>query len=207
MNNERLYKIAFGLALFTIFYNIGEGLLSTYIGYSNESLTLFGFGADSFIEAVSGFGIAHMVLRIRQHEETKRDAFERTALRITGYCFYVLTAGLAVTSAYNLWSGHKPEATLWGFVISLVSIAMMWALAYGKTHAGIQLQSDAILADAACTKVCISMSVVLLISSGIYALTNFAAIDSIGTFGIAYLSLREGHECFEKAKNNGRCSC
>jgi divalent metal cation (Fe/Co/Zn/Cd) transporter len=83
----------------------------------------------------------------------------------------------------------------------------MWALAYGKTNAGIQLQSDAILADAACTKICITMSVVLLISSGIYALTNFAAIESIGTFGIAYLSLKEGRECFEKAKNNGRCSC
>ena len=49
---NRLYKIAFGLALFTITYNIVEGLISTYLGYEDESLALFGFGSDSFIEAV-----------------------------------------------------------------------------------------------------------------------------------------------------------
>jgi len=64
--SERLYKIAFGLAFFTILYNIAEGLISMYFGYSNDSLTLFGFGADSFIEVLSGLGIAHMILRIQR---------------------------------------------------------------------------------------------------------------------------------------------
>lgn len=49
-----LYKIAFGLAIFTILYNLVEGLIATYLGYEDESLTLFGFGADSFIEMISG---------------------------------------------------------------------------------------------------------------------------------------------------------
>ncbi|MGD0038461.1 MAG: hypothetical protein ABSC53_14335 [Bacteroidota bacterium] len=64
--SERLYKIAFGLSAFTILYNIAEGLISMYFGYSNDSLTLFGFGADSFIEVLSGLGIAHMILRIQR---------------------------------------------------------------------------------------------------------------------------------------------
>lgn len=204
---ERLYKIAFGLAVFTILYNIAEGLISMYFGYKDESLTLFGFGADSFIEVLSGLGIAHMVLRIQRQPDSNRDNFERTALTITGYSFYALVIGLAGTSMYNLWMGRRPETTLWGVIISIISIAVMWALVYSKTKVGRQLNSDAMLADAECTKVCISMSIVLLVSSGVYELTKFAFIDIIGTLGLAYLSFKEGRECFKKVKKNSHCSC
>jgi divalent metal cation (Fe/Co/Zn/Cd) transporter len=206
-DSERLYKIAFGLAVFTILYNIAEGLISMYFGYKDESLTLFGFGVDSFIEVFSGLGIAHMVLRIQRQPTSNRDNFERTALTITGYSFYTLVIGLMGTSMYNLWIGRKPETTLWGVIISLISIAVMWALVYSKTKVGRQLNSDAILADAECTKVCISMSVVLLVASGVYELTKFAYIDTMGALGLAYLSFKEGRECFEKVKKNSNCSC
>jgi len=206
-DSERLFKFAFGLAAFTIFYNIAEGLVSMYFGYENESLTLFGFGADSFIEVFSGLGIAHMVLRIQRQPNSNRDKFERTALSITGYSFYALVIGLAGTSTYNLWIGRKPETTLWGVVISIISIAVMWAMLYYKTSIGRKLRSDAMLADAECTRVCISMSVILLLSSGVYELTRFVFIDTIGTYGLAYLSFKEGRECFEKIKKNSHCSC
>ena len=42
------YKLAYRLSLFTIFYNIIEGLVSMILGYEDETLTLFGFGVDSF---------------------------------------------------------------------------------------------------------------------------------------------------------------
>ena len=206
-NKPQLYRLVFGFATFTIIYNLLEGVLSTYFGYEDESQTLFGFGADSFIEVVSGLGIAHMVLRIQRKPESNRDDFERTALRITGYAFYALVIGLVSTGIFSLWTGHKPEATFWGIIISIVSITVMLTLIYGKTKAGKQLNSQAILADAECTRVCIYMSIILLISSGVYELTHFAYIDTIGTFGLAYFSLKEGKECFEKAKSDKLCSC
>jgi divalent metal cation (Fe/Co/Zn/Cd) transporter len=207
MDKQKLYKTAFGLAIFTIIYNIAEGLLATYLGYEDESLALFGFGVDSFIEVISGLGIAHMVLRIQRQPDSNRDDFERTALRVTGFSFYALVFGLVTTSIYNIWTGHKPETTFWGVVISIISIIIMWILIIGKTKTGKQLNSDAILADAECTKVCIYMSIVLLISSGIYQLTNFAYIDSIGTLGLSYFAFKEGRECFDKAKSNKHCGC
>jgi divalent metal cation (Fe/Co/Zn/Cd) transporter len=206
-NQSRLFRIALGLAVFTILYNIVEGLISTYFGYQDESLALFGFGVDSFIEVLSGFGIAHMVLRIQKNPQSNRDEFERTALRVTGYAFYALVIGLAATSIYNLWIGRKPETTLWGVIIALVSIAVMWVLVIRKRKVGRQLNSAAILADAECTKVCISMSVILLLSSGVYEVTRFAFMDTLGTLGLAYLSFKEGRECFKKAKGNNHCSC
>jgi divalent metal cation (Fe/Co/Zn/Cd) transporter len=204
---HRLFKIAFALAVFTILYNIAEGLVSLYFGYNDDSLALFGFGVDSFIEVVSGLGIAHMVLRIQRSPESSRDVFERTALSITGYSFYALAVGLVGTSVYNLWTGRKPETTFWGVIISLVSIIVMWGLVYGKTKIGSQLKSDAILADAECTKVCIAMSVTLLTASAAYELTRIGFIDTLGTLGLAYLSFKEGRECFEKIKKNNHCSC
>ncbi len=206
-DNKKLYKVAFGLAVFTIVYNIAEGLISTYLGFEDESLVLFGFGTDSFIEVISGLGIAHMILRIQNNPNSKRDDFERTALRITGVSFYVLVFGLLVSSIYNIWTGHKPLTTFWGVVISIISILIMWILVVWKRKVGNQLNSTPILADANCTMVCIYMSIILLISSGIYELFGIPYIDSIGTLGLSYFAFKEGKECFVKAKSDKDCCC
>ena len=89
INKHQLYPFAFDLAIFTVLFNIAEGMVSTYLGYEDSSLALFGFGADSFIEVVSGLGIAHMVMRIHKRPASSRYHFERTALKITGLSFYV----------------------------------------------------------------------------------------------------------------------
>ena len=203
---NRYWAYALWLALFTIFYNLAEGLVSVYFGFSDETLTLFGFGVDSFIEVMSGLGILAMVIRIRQNPGTSRTQFEQTALRVTGTAFYLLVAGLAVTAVYNIVVGHKPETTLPGLVISVISIAMMWALVSGKRKVGRALNSQPILSDANCTMVCIYMSVVLLVSSLIYELTGFGFVDSIGALGLIWFSYSEGKEAFEKAAGM-ECDC
>jgi divalent metal cation (Fe/Co/Zn/Cd) transporter len=206
-NKIQLYKLAMGLAVFTIVYNITEGLISGYLGFNDESLALFGFGADSFIEAVSGFGIVHMILRKRHKSDSQPDNFEKNALKTTGISFYILVAGLVITSIFNIVTGQRPESTFWGIVVSIISIIIMLALMMGKIKTGQQLHSPAILADAECTRVCIYMSVILLISSGIFQLTGIAYIDSIGTLGLSWFAFKEGKECFEKANNNNDSCC
>ncbi len=64
---QKLYRKAYLLSLFTIFYNIAEGVISMMFGYEDETLSLFGFGADSFIEVMSGIGIAVFILRIKNN--------------------------------------------------------------------------------------------------------------------------------------------
>jgi len=207
-DTRRLYAKASALALITIFYNIGEGLISVFFGLEDESFALFGFGLDSFVEVASGIGIWHMIGRIRKHGSENLDKFEKTALRITGSGFYVLTAGLAVIATVNLYQGHKPETTFWGIVISLISIATMWLLIQYKVKVGKALNSQAILSDAACTRACLQLSVVLLIASVGYKFTGIGGFDSIGTLVIAGLCFREGKEAFEKAKAGSfACAC
>lgn len=203
---KELYNQAYLLSLFTIFYNIAEGVVSMLMGYKDETLTLFGFGVDSFIEVISGLGIAIMILRIRQHPESSKSKFEVNALKVTGTAFYLLSVGLMVGIVLNLIEHHKPETTLWGVVISSISILVMVWLMKAKKKVGLRLNSEPVIADSNCTKVCVYMSVVLLAASLIYELTGFAYADVIGTAGLIYFSVSEGREAFEKAKGKD-CSC
>ena len=203
----KAYRTAYFLAIFTICYNIAEGLLSTYFGLEDESLALFGFGADSFIEVISGIGIIYMIIRIRKNPDSQRSGFERTALRITGTAFYLLVVTLLITSLYNIWTGHEPETTLVGVIISVISILVMWALVVWKRSIGRKLDSEPIMADANCTLVCVYMSAILLFSSGLYEVFGLWYIDSIGTLGLAFFAGKEGRECFQKASSDKYCAC
>lgn len=206
-NRKAFYAWANALAVITIVYNILEGCISVFFGFSDESLALFGFGVDSFVEVISGLGIWHMVRRMRQNGNETPDTFERTALKTTGTAFYILTAGLLLTAALNIYRGSRPETTLWGIIVSGVSILTMWLLMYYKLKIGRQFNSPALIADAHCTKTCLYLSFVLLIASLGYELTGVGMLDSAGALLIAFLSFREGREAFEKTKGNLACSC
>ena len=205
-SEEKLNQKAYLLSLFTIIYNLVEGIVSMILGYEDETLALFGFGVDSFIEVMSGIGIAVMIHRIRQNPASSKSEFEIKALKITGTAFYLLSVGLLAGIALSVVNNHKPEATFWGVIISLISIAVMVWLMNAKKSTGKKLHSDPIIADANCTRVCVYMSFVLLASSLIYELTGFAYADVIGAAGLIYFSVSEGKEAFEKAKGKS-CEC
>lgn len=206
-NKTHFYRWASALALITIFYNVIEGCASVFFGLQDETIALFGFGLDSFVEVVSGIGIWHMVKRMKQSDPVTHDSFEKRALQITGGAFYALAFGLVATSALNIYKGNRPETTFWGIVVSIISIMSMWLLIHYKVKIGNQYNSQALIADANCSKACMYLSIILLVSSVGYEVTGIGAIDSIGAIGIALFSVREGREAFEKSKGNLTCSC
>jgi divalent metal cation (Fe/Co/Zn/Cd) transporter len=201
----RLYAIALAWAIFGIVYNLCEGIISTWFGVQEETLTLLGFGIDSFIETISAVGIAHMVLRIRRAPDSPRDRFESLALRITGTCFYALTITLILGSAISSWRGDTPQTTIPGVIISSISLLIMWIMLRAKLYLGHALDSAAMIADANCTRVCIYMSVVLLLSSLLFETTHIGYFDALGAVALAWLSYREGKEAFEKASGKEAC--
>ncbi len=205
MGKKDLWNIALLLAVITVFYNILEGIISIFFGLTDETLALFGFGLDSFIEVMSGIGVWHMVLRIKKNDHKNIDDFESTALKITGSAFYILVISLLVTVAYNIYTGHKPQTTIWGIVISSVSImTMLWLMRY-KLNIGKKLNSEAIIADAHCTRTCVYLSIILLGSSVLYQIFHLGYIDSIGALGIAYYAFKEGQEAMDKSKGKSCC--
>lgn len=198
-NKKALFSRAILLAVITIAYNLLEGGVSAWFGLEDESLALFGFGLDSFVEVSSGAGILHMVRRQRVNPVEEHDQFERRALRITGSGFYILAVGLVVTAVYDGYHGHEPETTIWGIIVSAISILSMWLLIHFKVKVGRALDSKAILADASCTRVCLYLSVILLASSVGFELTGIGWLDAAGALGIAWFCIKEGREAFAKA--------
>ncbi|MCH7973892.1 MAG: cation transporter [Bacteroidetes bacterium] len=209
-NKKKLVNIAILLAFITITYNAIEGIISVYFGTSDNTLALLGFGVDSFVEVISGIGIAHMVLRMKFEEVVNRDKLEIISLRITGTSFYLLTAGLIFGGTINIIENSSPETTVVGIIIALISLFTMYLLIKYKLLVGNKLNSAAIIADANCTKTCFNLSIVLLVSSGLYEIFKINYFDVLGSFVIAYFAFKEGKEAFEKAKSekiNPSCNC
>ena len=202
-NKSFFYKWAFGLALITVCYNLIEGAVSVFLGAEDGTITLFGFGIDSFVEVISGMGVWHMVRRMEKADGEDHRRFERTALTITGISFYVLAIGLIATSLIGLYAGHRPRTTFWSIIVGIVSILAMWLLIHYKTKIGRQFNSQPLLADAACTKTCLYLSIILLISGLVYEWTGIGLADSLGAVGIALFSFHEGREALEKARGDG----
>ena len=82
----------------------------------------------------------------------------------------------------------------------------MWVLIYFKMKVGKALGSDAIIADANCTKTCLYLSFILLLASAGYELTGIGGIDAVGAIAISVFAFNEGREAFEKAEGKN-CSC
>jgi divalent metal cation (Fe/Co/Zn/Cd) transporter len=205
---NKLLKKALVLAVITVVYNVIEGLVSVFFGAKDETLALLGFGVDSFVEVISGIAILHMVLRMKFSRVNTRDKFERTALRVNGSAFYLLAAGLTAGSVLNIIYNVKPSTTLAGIIISIISIGTMYYLMNAKLKVGKELHSDAIIADANCTKTCFYLSFILLASSGLYEIFHIPYFDILGSLGIAYYAFKEGRESFEKSRSEEiTCEC
>jgi hypothetical protein len=204
MKRERLLKTALILSIITVAYNVAEGMVSVAFGFGDDTLVLLGFGVDSFVEVLSGAGILHMIIRMKRagiNDILLRDRFERQALRVTGTAFYLMAAGLVAGSVYNIIKRVKPETTLAGIIISLLSIITMFILMKLKLKTGRELRSNAIIADAYCTKTCFYLSFVLLASSLLYELFGVAWFDIAGSLGIAWFAFSEARESFAKASD------
>ncbi|HCX20626.1 MAG: hypothetical protein CMB80_17060 [Flammeovirgaceae bacterium] len=204
--STKLLNKAYILSLITIFYNLVEGGVATFYGAQNETLALFGFGLDSFVEVLSGIGIAHMIWRMKKNPIESRDHFEVTALKITGTAFYLLVLGLIIGAGLSIYYQSNPETTLVGMIISIISILTMYILYKAKLDVGHKLNSEPIISDANCTRTCFYLSFILLGSSTLYELFKIPYVDAIGSLGIAWYAFKEGKEAFEKARTK-KLSC
>ncbi|HLN19505.1 MAG TPA: cation transporter [Bacteroidales bacterium] len=210
MSENRLLQSALILAIITVGYNLAEGIVSVFFGINDDTLALLGFGIDSFVEVLSGAGIIHMIFRMKKSGQnlTNRDQFEKLALKITGTSFYILAAGLVAGAVINIIRGTKPQTAIVGIIVSAVSILTMYILMKMKLKIGGRLNSDAIIADAHCTRACLYLSFVLLASSGMYELLGVSWFDIAGSLGIAWFAFSEGKEAFEKAYSEKiDCGC
>lgn len=196
---------ALWLAGLTIAYNLIEGLVSMAFGWADESVALFGFGADSFIEVASA---AIVLWKLLDHGSLER---ERKATRTIGWLFLGLGAGVAAGALLQLAAREHPPTTVPGLVISALSLSFMVFLWRAKLRTAKALDSATVEADAACSRACIQLSAVLFAGSLAFLLAPALWwVDAAAALALALLIAREGWGMVKAARSEhftGGCGC
>ncbi len=180
------------LEYFTIAWNIVEGLVALITGVIAGSISLVGFGIDSFIEVTSG-----SVLLWRMSvdaDESRRERNERRALRVVGVCFLLLAAYIAYESALDLWTRRAPEHSVPGIILACVSLVVMPLLSRAKRTVGHALSSHAMHADAKQTEFCAYLSAILLAGLLLNAAFRLWWADPVAALIMVPIISKEGIE-------------
>jgi divalent metal cation (Fe/Co/Zn/Cd) transporter len=192
MDRRALARRGQHLEYFTIAWNSAEGLIAILAGVLAGSISLIGFGIDSFIEVASGAALLwRMTL---DADEAVRERAERTSLRIVGLSFLALAAYVSYEAVGDLMARRAPEESLLGIVLASVSLLVMPLLARAKRRVAGALQSGAMNADATQTLFCTYLSAILLAGLALNALWGVWWADAVAALMMVPLILREGVE-------------
>lgn len=180
------------LEYFTIAWNALEGLVAVIAGALAGSISLLGFGIDSFIEVTSG---SILLWRMSVDADVpRRERNEKRALRTVGVCFLTLATYIAYESTMDLWSKKAPEHSIPGIVLACVSLIVMPLLSRAKRKVGRALRSAAMHADAKQTEFCTYLSGILLAGLLLNALFRLWWADPVAGLVMVPIIAKEGIE-------------
>ncbi|MGC1829302.1 MAG: cation transporter [Candidatus Acidiferrales bacterium] len=175
---------------FTILWNSLEGLVAVAIGATAGSISLVGFGIDSFIEVASG---GTLLWRMTVDSDAQsRERNEKLSLRIVGICFLTLAAYVAYEAVSDLISGTAPDRSIPGIILACVSLVVMPILSRAKKKVGNELGSAAMSADARQTDFCVYLSAILLVGLLLNAALRWWWADPTGALVMVPIIAKEG---------------
>jgi divalent metal cation (Fe/Co/Zn/Cd) transporter len=189
------------LEYFTIGWNTLEGLVAVIAGAIAGSISLVGFGTDSFIEVTSGTALLWRMAADADAESRERR--ERLSLRIVGSCFLVLAAYVTFESVSDIIKKQTPEHSIPGIVLACVSLVVMPLLSRAKRKVGAELGSRAMEADARQTDFCLYLSAILLVGLLLNATLGWWWADPLSALIMVPIIAREGLQ----AMKGETCDC
>ena len=192
------------LSYFTIIYNIFEGFISIFIGTIAGSISLIGFGLDSFIESLSA-GV--IVWRFKYYGDScgeDKKHVEKRATQLVGMTLFILAAYVAFESVKKLWLNEVTDPNPGGILIPVISIAVMIVLFRAKRRIGKAIHSHSLLADSKQTLACVFLSIAVLTGFICNYLFGFWQADPIAGLIISVLLFREGYGAI---KEEELCTC
>jgi divalent metal cation (Fe/Co/Zn/Cd) transporter len=179
------------LEYFTIAWNTLEGLVAVVAGLMAGSISLVGFGIDSFIEVTSGGALLwRMSVDADVH---RRERNEKLALRIVGACFMALAVYVSYESITDLIQRNQPESSLPGIILAIVSLVVMPLLSRAKRRVGNELASAAMHADAKQTEFCTYLSAILLAGLLLNSLFGLWWADPVAALIMVPIIAKEGY--------------
>ena len=153
---ERLHRRGLRLEWFTVAWNILEAFVAIGAGLIAGSVALVGFGVDSGSEVIAAVALLWRLYQVGPRADAKaRGAAEKRALYVVAATFLLLGVYIIYEAVGALITREGPETSAVGIVLSILSMLIMPALAYGKQRTGREMRSRALQADAVETWVCV----------------------------------------------------
>ena len=160
------------LIIFTIVYNLVEGIFALYFGIGENSTTLLSFGLDSFIEifasAAALLGLSKLLIMSEERAE-----------KLIAYSFLILIVFIVFKSTYDLINVNKPDSSFYGVILAFVSILIEGPLGYKKLKMGRVLNNPVIIAEAKETLFCLNLSILVILGVGLNFLFGLWYFDPI----------------------------
>jgi divalent metal cation (Fe/Co/Zn/Cd) transporter len=184
-------------------WNIAEMFVALAIGIAAGSVSLVGFGIDSGIEVS-----AAVILAWRLHQE-RRDgcmaAYDRTATRLIALAFVALAAYVWVDAVTDLVDRARPDASVPGLVLAVVSLILMPWLARQKRVLAPALGSQAVSADAQQTSLCALLSAILIVGVGLNTVFGWWWADPVAALVIGAVALEAGRRVWQSESLADTC--
>jgi divalent metal cation (Fe/Co/Zn/Cd) transporter len=192
---SRQVSLRRGLLLewFTVAWNVLEAIVGLIAGFLAGSVALVGFALDSVVEASSG---SILIWRLRTEQSGSRTAeeAERRAIRLVAVAFLALAVYVGIRSSVDLVTRSRPEESIPGIVLAVVSLIVMPVLAWRKNRVARELDSRALQADSTQTSLCTWLSAFLLVGLVTNAALGWWWADPLAGLAIAAFAAREGWE-------------
>jgi divalent metal cation (Fe/Co/Zn/Cd) transporter len=197
MDRPQLLSRALQLAYFTVVWNVVEGLVAIWAAIAAGSDALLGFGLDSGVESLSGLVLIWR-LNIERRDPERAEEVEDKALKFIGITFFALAAFVGYESVTTLANAERPEPSLVGIAVTILSLIVMPILARKKERVGEAMDSRAVLADSAETWACVYLSGVVLAGLALNALFGWWWADPVAALAVVGFLIKEGLEAFRE---------
>lgn len=181
------------LEYFTVAWNVLEAVVGLTAGFVSGSVALVAFALDSIVEASSG-GILVWRLRAEANQGRASEEVERKAIRLVAWAFFALATYVGIRSLSDLIRGSRPEESMPGIALAVVSLVVMPVLARQKNKVARQLDSRALQADSTQTSLCTYLSAFLLAGLLVNASFGWWWADPVAGLAIAAFAAKEGRE-------------
>ena len=197
LNSESdLKKKALVLVWIGEVWNVLEATIAIWAALIAGSVALWAFGLDSLIELFAG---AVMIWRFWKDKEDNQGDKEKTALRLIGVTFFLLSTFILFQSIATLLGYFAPpKESILGILITISSAILMTILFFYKTRIAKKIGSRALRAEAYQSLICDLQDLIVLAGLGLNLILGWWWADPVMALTLIPFLIKEGLEAFEE---------
>jgi divalent metal cation (Fe/Co/Zn/Cd) transporter len=206
---QRAARAGVRIEQITVAWMLVEAALSIGAGLLAHSLLLVAFGLDSAIELITGAILLwRLSVQARGASLARVETAERRSAWVVAVALVVLCLCIVASVGIGLYTRARPDTSILGLGVAAVAVIGMPLLARRKRQLATQLDSAALLGDAACSMTCAAMAATLFVGLALNAFLGWWWAESVAALAFLVWLIPEAREALEGARaQRGACAC